>query len=100
MGLSVAGTYSHNKDQTNLGPCVKTASPSVISVVTPRRLNNRRTVRVSNLRNLIHIPCEKIVTRPSEQTNLKLAVLNVRSLCNKSFSINNFIHSRNLDFIF
>lgn len=39
------------------------------------------------------------MSSPTE-TNLKLAVLNVRSLSNKSFLINNLISSYNLDFMF
>uniref|UniRef100_A0A3B3HFB5 Reverse transcriptase domain-containing protein n=1 Tax=Oryzias latipes TaxID=8090 RepID=A0A3B3HFB5_ORYLA len=57
----------------------------------------KRAVRLSNQRNLVHIPCKKVLTK---ETNLKLAALNVRSLCNKSFLINNLISSFNLDFMF
>ncbi|XP_055014389.1 uncharacterized protein LOC129410370 [Boleophthalmus pectinirostris] len=76
------------------GPAMELLSP-----VTTRRQIKRRTVRLSNQRNLVHVPCKKITSSPTE-TNQKLAVLNVRSLCNKSFLIHDFISSFNLDFMF
>ncbi|KAJ0036392.1 hypothetical protein NQD34_005069 [Periophthalmus magnuspinnatus] len=69
------------------------------ALLTTRRLINRRTVKLSNQRHLVYIPCKTITSSPTE-TNLKLAVLNVRSLCNKSFLINDFIYSFSLDFMF
>lgn len=73
-------------------------SPITIATVKQHRLHKRGTVRLSNQRNLIHVPCKKVAS--SSKIYLKQAVLNVRSLNNKSFLINNLISSCNLDFMF
>lgn len=93
-----------------LSLCYRDKRFSYLVVVSPRRWVRsmgikdsqrrfrKRGVNPENLRSLEYVPTPHKRSEPAPGTITKIALLNIRSLNNKTFLINDLIFSRDLDF--
>ena len=71
-----------------------------IPAVTTKRVNKGKLRHTANLTNLISIASKPKTTLKPINNTIRMALLNVRSLNNKSFLVNDFITTSKLDFMF
>ena len=80
---------------------IQPASPfSIPVIITPRISQSCTPVTCRNTNNLHLIQTNTLPTRTPTATTFRMSLFNVRSLSNKTFILNDFISSENLDFMF
>lgn len=107
LGILRRSRYVHHVARlARLTRSTTTALPSNIPVIlsNERLLRRRRLsqcgVNFNLLRLLPEMPQSDFVPRESNQTEVKIALLNARSVSNKTFMLNDFFLTNTLDFLF
>ncbi len=98
LGPRFINSNIHKCLQNKREPSMPVAfSISVLSCDRKSKAFSSRTADPSNLRPVMH---QSKIAVETKCNSIKLAFLNIRSLKNKSFVINDLITTNNLDFMF